>query len=330
MRPMRNIRTPMIIYTVRSSISLRIRSAVVAEEYIGTKCISPAGRISLSGGTIPVISFAHHKGGTGKTTSCLNIAGFLQKEGQRVLVIDVDPQANATAGLGVIPKSARRSVYDVFMSPFDGEPTSLLDVVVQTASGIDLVPSNLELVGAEPYLYTIENRSSVLKEAIGDVRDRYDFILIDTPPSMGQFVINGLVASDRTIVTFDRGVFALHGLQTLMTIFDDIQEMIGETINAEMAILTRWPAVRPKPAGLRAALRRIAGKAESEEDRSEREALRSIETELHRYFRLVFAVPYSRSVYEAQLQGLPVSHVAPDSESGRVYADIAQEVKKWR
>lgn len=276
------------------------------------------------GGSITVISFAHHKGGTGKTTSCLNIAGCLQKAGERVLVVDADPQANATAGLGVPPKSVRMSMYDLFMSVFDGSPrVEIEDIVVTTRSGIDLAPSNLELVGAEPYLYTIENRASVLKDALERCRKSYDFILIDTPPSMGQFVINGLVASEKTIVTFDRGVFALHGLQTLMTVFGDIEEIIGETINPEMAILTRWPEDRKHSF--------FSALTQAGRDRiAEQETLHGIENEVRRYFKHVFVVPYAREIYEAQLEGMPISHAAKASAAGAAYEQIAEVVRTWK
>ena len=190
---------------------------------------------------ITVIAFAHHKGGTGKTTSCLNVAGYLQKDGKRVLVVDCDPQANATSGLGVDPERVEQSMYDVFMSVFEGFPDArITDIIVPTASGIYLAPATLDLVGVEPYLYGIDDRAGILREALTPVRRTYDFILIDTPPSMGQFVINGLVAADHTVVTLDAGTFALNGMEALSTIFNDIREMIGEDVNADFAILTRW------------------------------------------------------------------------------------------
>ncbi len=177
---------------------------------------------------ITVVAFAHHKGGTGKTTSCLNIAGFLQKDGMKVLVVDCDPQANATVGLGINPETLELSMYDVFMSIFEGYPdVAINDVIVPTASGVDLAPATLDLVGVEPYLYSIEDRAGLLREALTGVRNVYDFILIDTPPSMGQFVINGLVAADHTVVTLDPGTFALKGMEELSTIFCDISEMLG-------------------------------------------------------------------------------------------------------
>lgn len=167
--------------------------------------------------------------------------------GKRVLVVDIDPQANATSGLGINPETVDLSMYDVFMSEFEGFPDiDIQDIVVNSPSGIDIAPSTLDLVGVEPFLYNVEYRSVILREILAPHKNEYDFILIDTPPSMGQFVINGLIAADHTIVTFDRGVFALNGLATLRTIFNDIEELVGEKISPDMAILTRWDSISGK------------------------------------------------------------------------------------
>ncbi len=215
-------------------------------------------------------------------------------------------------------------MYDLFMSVFDDAPrVEMKDIIMKTDSGIDLAPSSLDLVGAEPFLYTIENRASVLKDALAPCLDQYDFILVDTPPSMGQFVINGLVASSKTIVTFDRGVFALHGLQTLMTVFDDIEEVIGETINAEMAILTRWP--EEKPPSIFSGFTR-----KGREQAAEREAVHSIECEVKRYFRYVFTVPFSRDIYDSQIEGMPISFCRQDSPAARKYEEITEVVRTWK
>ena len=279
---------------------------------------------------ITVISFAHHKGGTGKTTSCLNIAGFLVKSGNKVLVVDVDPQANATSGLGVDPSAVKASIYDIFMSVFPGNPQMrVTDVIQTTKSGVDLIPSSLELVGAEPFLYTREDRTLILRHFLEPLKDRYDFILVDTPPSMGQFVINGLIASDHTVITFDRGIFALHGLHTLMTIFSDIREVIGNRITPELAILTRWDREPENIGGIRGFFSRLSRKEIPEKVRDE-ELVKEFETEVRRYFNLVYPVPYSAEVYEAQKNGLPISHFAPDCPAGKAYAEIAGVVQKWK
>jgi chromosome partitioning protein len=281
---------------------------------------------------ITIVAFAHHKGGTGKTTSCLNVAGYLQKDGRSVLVVDCDPQANATTGLGINPETLEMSMYDVFMSVFEGFPDIMInDVIVPTASGIDLAPATLDLVGVEPYLYGIEDRAGVLKEALERVRDTYDFILIDTPPSMGQFVINGLVAADHTVVTLDPGTFALRGMEALSTVFCDIKELLGEEITADFAILTRWKGPESQAAesgGLVLLLKRIFSAGPSAEEEKERERLKTFESEVRKAFRQVFVVPYSPAIYETQQQGLPISHYAPESDAGREYRLITTAIQE--
>lgn len=273
---------------------------------------------------ITVIAFAHHKGGTGKTTSCLNVAGYLQKDGKRVLVVDCDPQANATSGLGVDPERVEQSMYDVFMSVFEGFPDArITDIIVPTASGIYLAPATLDLVGVEPYLYGIDDRAGILREVLTPVRDTYDFILIDTPPSMGQFVINGLVAADRTVVTLDAGTFALNGMEALSMIFNDIREMIGEDVNADFAILTRWGGSDDSGGGLALFLKRIFSPASFAEEEREKERLKTFESEVRKKFKQVFVVHYSPLIYEAQQKGLPISHYAPESKPGRDYRAVA-------
>jgi len=273
---------------------------------------------------ITVIAFAHHKGGTGKTTSCLNVAGYLQKDGKRVLVVDCDPQANATSGLGVDPERVEQSMYDVFMSVFEGFPDArITDIIVPTASGIYLAPATLDLVGVEPYLYGIDDRAGILKEMLTPVRRTYDFILIDTPPSMGQFVINGLVAADHTVVTLDAGTFALNGMEALSMIFNDIREMIGEEVNADFAILTRWKGSDDSGGGLALFLKRIFSPASFAEEERETERLKAFESEVRKKFKQVFVVHYSPLIYEAQQKGLPISHYAPESKPGRDYRAVA-------
>ncbi len=281
---------------------------------------------------ITIVAFAHHKGGTGKTTSCLNIAGYLQKDGKKVLVVDCDPQANATTGLGIKPETLELSMYDVFMSVFEDFPDITIDdVIVPTASGIDLAPATLDLVGVEPYLYGIEDRAGVLKEALERVKGNYDFILIDTPPSMGQFVINGLVAADHTVVTLDPGTFALRGMEALSTVFDDIRELLGADVVADVAILTRWKGPENQAAeagGLVLFLKRLFSAGPSAEEEKERERLKAFESEVRKAFRQVFVVPYSPAIYETQQQGLPISHYAPESDAGRRYRAITTAIQE--
>jgi chromosome partitioning protein len=294
------------------------------------------------------IAFSHHKGGTGKTTSCLNIAGFSEKSGKRVLVVDCDPQANATTGLGVSPDSCRQNIYDIFMSRVEGFPqVTMKDIIVKTSSGIDLAPSNLDLVGAEPYLYQLNSRASVLKEALDPVKDTYDLILIDTPPSMGQFVINGLFAADHIIVTLDSGSFALNGITTLTTIFNDMRQDLAKDIHMDMAIISRWnEAGMPEPKDPQTETTDFFTRLKSlfvgtpvpspeevlakikQEQEHERQSV--ILSDIRSRFSAVYTVPYSPEIYNAQKRGMPISHVAPACSAGQAYRIITDEVLKWK
>lgn len=262
--------------------------------------------------------------------------------------MDCDPQANATTGLGYTPENAGRNIYDVFMSTLEGFPeTKVGDIIIKTGTGIDLAPSHLDLVGADPYLYRTEGRAGILKAALAGISDRYDYILVDTPPSMGQLVINGLVAADHIIVTLDSGSFALNGISTLATIFGDIKEDLGKEIRPDLAIISRWgeggeheskkPAGEEKT-GLLSIIRNfLYKKAEPtpeeqkavEEQNTEHERLLAMMVEVKRRFPAVYTVPYSPLVYEAQKRGLPISHFAPESSAGAAYKAIAEEVMKW-
>lgn len=294
----------------------------------------------ITGGNISCITFSHHKGGTGKTTSCLNVAGFLALAGKRVLVVDADPQANATMGLGIYPDSRRRHMYDVFMSVFEGFPdVPITEVITKTEAGIDLAPSNLDLVGVEPSLYMIDDRAGILRDLLEPVRHAYDYILIDTPPSMGQFVINGLVAADQIVVTIDAGIFALRGIDGLETIFADISEIVGHRVTADLAVLTRWETPAPPVAPVRPGLlARIFGRGTprvpaagppSPDGAADAERRARVEAEVRRRIGRVETVPFSREVYEAQQRGLPIAHYAPDSPAGLAYRRITEGVLTW-
>ncbi|MGB7002608.1 MAG: AAA family ATPase [Halobacteriota archaeon] len=253
------------------------------------------------------IAFAHHKGGTGKTTSCVNISGYLALWGKKVLVIDLDPQANATSALGIDKNNLGESMYDVMVG--DAE---IADAVLETEiENIHLAPATLDLVGAESHLYRINNRIAILKRSIEGIRRYYDYIMIDTPPGPGLFIINGVVASDYTIVTLDPGVFALEGVETLNLIFDDINESSGVRINPRMAILTRC-----NKASL---FSMITGK---------RDPIKEIKKGMKGFFDSVYTVPYGVEVYEAQLKGVPISHYKPKCKAGVAYKKIADVVMR--
>ncbi len=225
-------------------------------------------------------------------------------------------------------------MYDVFMSVFEGFPdVALSDIIITTQSGVDLAPATLDLVGVEPYLYNIDDRAGILKELLTPMVSQYDYILIDTPPSMGQFVINGLVAADHTIVTLDPGTFALKGIGALSTIFNDIGEILGARVDTDVAILTRWTGAgkteEESTGGLALFIKRLFGPRPSPEDDKERQRLAELEGEVKKHFKQVFTVPYSPKIYETQQKGLPISHYAPESDAGETYRVIASTIQNW-
>lgn len=247
-------------------------------------------------------------------------------------MVDTDPQANATSGLGVDPATARDTMYDVFMGCIEGYPEKKISqIIIRTQSGIDLAPSTLDLVGVEPFLYPLENRYRILRSQLDSIRNNYDFILVDTPPSMGQFVINGLIAADKVIITFDRGVFSLQGLHAIEMIFQDIAEIIGSTVRADLAILTRWKGGSDThhENGFIRMLKRWFPDVPGDEALEEERLLHEAEEIIKKEIPVVFTVPYSNLVYESQRQGLPLSHLYPDSEVALAYRKISDTVLSW-
>ena len=252
------------------------------------------------------IAFVHHKGGTGKTTSCLNIAGWLAKMKKKVLVVDLDPQGNATAGLGIDRKSCEYSIYDVFFGQHDIE-----GIILEAESGVYLVPSSIDLLAAETHLAGRANNTRILKENLRDVDQHFDYILIDVPPGSTLLMINRIVASENIIIPLDSGVFAYETLDTLKTLVIDLNEELGVETNIMMLLLREWPAVSLFSKG----------------------PTREIKKMLKEFLKVnnipqvkIFTIPFSEKIYRAQMRGIPISHYAPFSHVGRVYKKIAKEI----
>lgn len=135
-----------------------------------------------------IVSFSNQKGGVGKTTTCVNMAAYIAAEGKKVLLVDMDPQGNATTGLGFSKSSLEQSIYSVLID----DEKALENIMPTEVENLDLLPSNIDLAGAEVELVYKKNRERVLKNALEEIRSRYDYILIDCPPSLGLLTINAL------------------------------------------------------------------------------------------------------------------------------------------
>lgn len=183
-----------------------------------------------------VISIANQKGGVGKTTTAINLAASLAAVEHPTLVIDIDPQSNTTSGLGIDSKTVSNSVYELMIGSADIEETTRnteLDF-------LDLVPAHINLVGAEIEMIDREERERILKKAIEGVRDKYDFIVIDCPPSLGLLTINALTASDSIMIPVQCEYFALEGLGQLLNTIKIVRQHLNPELDIEGVLLTMY------------------------------------------------------------------------------------------
>ncbi|MBU0476679.1 AAA family ATPase [Patescibacteria group bacterium] len=179
-----------------------------------------------------IISFVNQKGGVGKTTSAVNVAAFLAKKKKETLLIDLDPQANATSGLGI--KEAKAGLYEVLTQNFPPEST-----ILQTQlNNLYLLPSTPNLAGANIELVTMENREFRLKEILDKIKRDLDYIIIDSPPSLGILTINGLVASEKVIIPVQCEYYALEGLGQLLNTINLVQENLQPNLSVLGVLLT--------------------------------------------------------------------------------------------
>ncbi|MBQ4150727.1 MAG: ParA family protein [Clostridia bacterium] len=246
-----------------------------------------------------IIAFANQKGGVGKTTSAVNIAASVGILGKKVLLIDIDPQGNTTSGVGINKKNLKSTSYEILIGEIEAEKA----IVKTEFENLWVIPSNISLAGAEFDLYQLEEREYRLKKQLESIRDEFDYIFIDCPPSLGMITVNALAAADAVIIPMQCEYYALEGLSQLMLTIRKIKQLYNPELEICGILITMFNG------------RLIL--------------TMQVISELKKYYSdKLFKTPISRNVRlsEAPSFGTPVYYHDKSSKGAKEYLDVAKEL----
>lgn len=246
-----------------------------------------------------IIAIANQKGGVGKTTTAVNLSSCLAVMGKKVLLLDIDPQGNATSGVGLEKKQIKMCIYDALINEVP------LHKLIQKTSleGLEAIPATIQLAGAEIELVTIMSRESRLRRVMEQIRDRYEYIIVDCPPSLGLLTINALTAADALLVPIQCEYYALEGLSQLTNTVKLVQKHLNSALKYEGVLLTMFD--------------------------SRTNLANQVAEEVHKYFgKKVFkaVIPRNVRLSEAPSYGLPIIIYDERSKGAEMYLELAKEV----
>lgn len=256
-------------------------------------------------GKTRIIAVANQKGGVGKTTTVVNLSACLAEQGEKVLVVDADAQGNTTSGLGLEKNQIENTLYNVLL----GEISAAEAVQETIADNVELIPSNMNLSGAEIELVGLDNREYIMKECLENIKDDYDFVMIDCPPSLGLVTLNALTAADTVLVPVQCEYFALEGMEQLFHTINLVQSRLNPELEVEGVVFTMYDS-------------RTNLSLEVVE-----EVKKVLKPSMYSAI-----VPRNVRLGEAPSYGLPITIYDPRSKGAESYRALAEQVinKEWK
>ena len=245
-----------------------------------------------------IISFSNQKGGVGKTSTCVNVCAALALKGKRVLLIDIDPQGNATTGLGFTKNNLKNSVYNLLIDEINPAET----IYKTQIENLDLIPASIDLAGAEVELVYVKNREKRLKERVENLLPLYDYIMIDCPPSLGLLTINALTASNSVIIPIQSEYYALEGLSQLMNTIKLVAKHLNPNLVIDGVVVTMYDGRALISKQILAEINKFFGK---------------------KMFETI--IPRNIRVSEAPSHGVPVMLHDPRCTGAKAYVALADE-----